>query len=74
MAKQDLNGWGDAPGGSHWACPECESRSSITDWAIAIMHDEIYTDEDARRCPHCETLVPKTDGSAAIAATIEELA
>ncbi len=47
--------------------------SPIADWAVAVLSDSVYTDEDARRCPHCKTLVPKSDGSAAIAATIEQL-
>ena len=69
MATEDLNGWHDAPGGAEWACPECEVLSPIKRWAVAVLSDGVYTDEDARQCPACDAIVPATDGSTAIAVT-----
>ena len=48
------NGWGDAPGGKTWICPECKKTSKIEDWKECEMYCEDCGDHEGRECPECE--------------------
>lgn len=48
-------GWGAAPPGLSWRCPETDCRvlSPIADWDASETYCEDCGEHDARRCPAC---------------------
>lgn len=73
MTHKDLNGWHDAPAGTHWGCPECETVTPIKRWEAFTIHDGPHTGEDARRCPDCGAEVPAGFSEAIARVTEHEL-
>jgi hypothetical protein len=69
--KEDLNGWGHAPAGTHWTCPECSKSSVIEDWIETETYCEDCGSHDARQCPSCKESFDHVWGSEMISEATE---